>query len=889
MNSSPSFPACFEALTGYRPLRWQRRLFEQISAGAIPSACDLPTGLGKTSVIPIWLIAVAWSADASMATQIPRRLVYVANRRTIVDQATDVVERMRERLRNPEALQTAEQVVALDALKERLENLSSCAAGGGPFAVSTLRGELADNEEWMADPARPAIIVDTLDMIGSKLLFSGYGDGSYQRVHQAGLIGQDVLIVHDEARLTPAFSDLLQSISNAQKRARAPRPARVLELSATKRRCTEVRSGGDILELEAEDESDDLVVQRLNARKFLRLHDVGNGNLPDELARLAARHEESASKILIYVREPKRAQLVKDRLRALKGKDCEASVALLSGTMRGYERDQFVCSDVMRPFLEGRKPHRSVYLISTSAGEVGIDLDADHIVSDLTTLDALVQRLGRVNRRGGEGRVAQVDIVVAQDDAEPEGAVSGVRQAVDKTCDILRRWAEKAGGELDSSPRSLRALVNGLPEAERESAFSPRPPIRPLTDVLLDAWSLTSIDDLPGRPEVAAYLHGLSQGAPETYVAWRSEIRTLGEAGVEAEALRDWFRAFRIRPRERLRDRTDHIKRSLLKLLQEQRKKRGDKNLDLAMVVLNERGEARWEKLSGIARRGPDLEYKTLVLPVEAGGLDEHGMLDAKVLEPAKDVAEEACAATARQRWICTVTTGGERWRRLLTGEEGEPGPHAWAERERIILSEQSEGSEDEVATKSIVSLIRPGELALTNPGGMRFRQTLAEHTGLVVYHAGRIADRLGLGSELKDALVLAAKWHDCGKTREIWQRYACDSDGEPLAKSTKYRNGRELCGYRHEFGSVLEAAASNDLRDHPHRELVLHLIAAHHGHARPHFQPGAFNATDENAGAIGDVMRRFDQLQHRFGRWGLAWLESLLRCADIAASQPGQ
>jgi len=33
-------------------------------------------------------------------------------------------------------------------------------------------------------------------------------------------------------------------------------------------------------------------------------------------------------------------------------------------------------------------------------------------------------------------------------------------------------------------------------------------------------------------------------------------------------------------------------------------------------------------------------------------------------------------------------------------------------------------------------------------------------------------------------------------------------------------------------------------------------------------------------------VMRRFGRLQQRFGRWGLAWLESLLRCADIAASR---
>ena len=43
---------------------------------------------------------------------------------------------------------------------------------------------------------------------------------------------------------------------------------------------------------------------------------------------------------------------------------------------------------------------------------------------------------------------------------------------------------------------------------------------------------------------------------------------------------------------------------------------------------------------------------------------------------------------------------------------------------------------------------------------------------------------------------------------------------------------------------------------------------------------------TAANDQAFSEVMRRFGQLQQRFGRWGLAWLESLVRCADIAASK---
>ena len=45
-----------------------------------------------------------------------------------------------------------------------------------------------------------------------------------------------------------------------------------------------------------------------------------------------------------------------------------------------------------------------VFLVATSAGEVGVDLDADHMVCDLVAWERMVQRLGRVNRRGtGQG------------------------------------------------------------------------------------------------------------------------------------------------------------------------------------------------------------------------------------------------------------------------------------------------------------------------------------------------------------------------------------------------------------------------------------------------------------------------------------------------------
>ena len=71
------------------PFRWQMRLLRRLLDADLPRVVGVPTGLGKTVVMALWLIALAEGAG------LPRRLVYVVDRRAVVDQATRFAERWR--------------------------------------------------------------------------------------------------------------------------------------------------------------------------------------------------------------------------------------------------------------------------------------------------------------------------------------------------------------------------------------------------------------------------------------------------------------------------------------------------------------------------------------------------------------------------------------------------------------------------------------------------------------------------------------------------------------------------------------------------------------------------------------------------------------------------
>jgi CRISPR-associated endonuclease/helicase Cas3 len=798
--------------------------------------------------------------------KMPRRLVYVVNRRTVVDQTTEEVEKY---------------------LKRKVSGIPE-------FAVSTLRGQFADNREWSADPSRPAVISGTVDMIGSRLLFSGFGVGMKGRPLHAGFLGQDVLLVHDEAHLEPAFQDLVKAIECEQKRCNEFRTFRVMELTATS------RSDGEAFELTPEEKAipTDLpaepseplhhVWQRMKSKKGLKFHPAKRDSVATRIGELARDQWKSSGKaILIFVRTIDDVKQVKAVLTdKKKGGVPEDQVRQLTGTMRGLERDVLATTDPVfarfSPSPEVAEKDGTVYLICTSAGEVGVDMSAQHMVCDLSTLDSMAQRFGRVNRRG-EG-AAMIDVVY-ETDLNPKPPSPAFEAARWETKKVLERlpacgWTQE---RHDASPSALGVVMKSLTEAERKPAFAPPPTILPVTDILFDAWGLTTIRDrLPGRPKVEPYLHGLADWQPpETQIVWREEVERLQpeynsddeREEREAEDRRalaklatELLEVYPLKPHELL---TEPSYRAF-----KQFEAMAKRCPNLRAWLLDDDGKVRVLTIADLAHKNEKerIEGVTVLLPPSAGGLDS-GMLAGDATAPetgSLDVADEWYAdkeqkAPRRVRLDENKPPDGMRLvRRVpLPGYEADD-PDYWYWFEL--------GNEGDTSAKK--------------------RVEWGVHVGDVERLAGEIVDKLPLGDWLRQGVKLAAKFHDHGKRRKLFQAVL----GNPrypnilLAKSGK-NGGRVEERYRHEFGSLLDVQNEPEYQTltDDEKDLVLHLIAAHHGRARPHFPADeAFDpdhTSDLTDRLACEVPRRFARLQRKYGRWGLAYLESLLRAADWAAS----
>jgi CRISPR-associated endonuclease/helicase Cas3 len=181
-----------------------------------------------------------------------------------------------------------------------------------------------------------------------------------------------------------------------------------------------------------------------------------------------------------------------------------------------------------------------------------------------------------------------------------------------------------------------------------------------------------------------------------------------------------------------------------------------------------------------------------------------------------------------------------------------------------------------------------------------------------VARRAELIASGLELPGGLCRALRVAGEHHDDGKSDPRFQVYRLGVSGldAPLAKSLPGRTAREVQRvqgdgglpnrWRHEQRSVVDAWPTVHAIEGLDPQLALRLIGTSHGRGRsgfPHTSDGlagdgdtpAWRALAARLFDLGDWDELIEATHVRYGVWGCAYLEAVLRAADCQRSGEGK
>ncbi len=543
--------------------------------------------------------------------------------------------------------------------------------------------------------------------------------------------------------------------------------------------------------------------------------------------------ELDATRVIVACNTVRDALAVYDKLR----RQQQNTTHLLTGRMRGIDKTEKL--GAVQAVFGDAEPAECHVLVATQAIEVGADFTCNAMVSYAAPSDIMAQRCGRLARRVGDGpgKLVVVKGATWYDELSEDEPAKATIARLPVGADVsTSAWQSDKWAPETRMPR-------------------PRPPV-----MLPSDWEVLELTNPEAKwsPAPEAYLHGEREKTSRVAVAWRRDARD-----AIADGLARYLEACPFVAAECAEVPVSEI-RPWLKSLRDDLWTAVD-DRDIVPAV-------SWDQV------GPQ---HTVLVDSDVGGLRD-GTFDKGACGTIDDVWEKAYEAAIGRRVV--------RIRNRLREEH----------RHRIRrVVERDNG-------------FRPASLALVELGNNEPRKgfwlavaasdstlsgdaeppLLTEHATAVEDRVRRICRALDMPDDLTGSMCLAARHHDGGKQDIRFQAMLRGDNrlraavGPPIARSTpKHRNVR--CPYpsgkRHEFASAAKLLHKAD-------KLAVHLVMAHHGHARvgaiePDAEPPnpstTFASTADLELVKAEQPRRFAELLEHHGGGLLRLLEAILVTAD--------